>query len=191
VETPEWLASLRKDHPVVYVTEGTVHVAEPVTLCAAAAGLAGLPMHVILSTGEHRRPEEINLGATAPNIRVEQFIPHEPLFEKTDLIVTTGGAGTIAKALLAGIPILIIPVGWEHAENAQRIVEAGVGLRLEPKDCTPAAIRCCVNEILSNPKYRQNAQRVGREMEQQGGAERGAELLEGVVATHNAGIARV
>jgi UDP:flavonoid glycosyltransferase YjiC (YdhE family) len=65
--------------------------------------------------------------------------------------VTTGGAGTVMAALQAGIPQLIVPTHWDKPDNARRVVEAGAGLKLTPRQCTPAALRAAVDRLLHEP----------------------------------------
>ena len=176
--TPGWLDDLSRELPLVHVTEGTIHTREPVVLRAAADGLADLPMHVVMTTGKHRKPEELLPGRIAPNIRVEQFVPHHALFARTDVVVTTGGAGTVTTALLSGVPLVVVPTGWDLPENAQRVVESGVGLRLDPGRCTPRRLRAAVERVLSRPEYRANARRIGAALAAAGGQARAASLIE-------------
>ena len=180
---PAWLAELPRDRPVVHVTEVTIHVRQPVVLRAAAQGLGHTEMEVIMTTGKHRDPASLDLGPLAPNIRVERYVPHGDLFPRTDVVVTTGGAGTVLTALSAGVPLVVIPTGWDLPENAQRVVEAGVGVRLHPKDCTPKKLRAAVERVLGDPSYRRNAERIGAALARRGGAPRAAELLETLVNT--------
>jgi MGT family glycosyltransferase len=175
-----WLDELPRDRPLVHVTEGTIHTREPLVLRAAAQGLADLPMHVVMTTGKHRKPGELTLGRMAPNIRLEQFVPHHQLFGRTDVVVTTGGAGTVTTALVAGVPLVVVPTGWDLPENAQRVVEAGVGVRLNPGRCTPGRLRAAVEEVLSEPGYRARARRIGAAMSSAGGQARAASLIEGL-----------
>ena len=93
-------------------------------------------------------------------------------------MVTLGGAGTVMAALRCGIPLVVVPTEWDKPENAQRVVEAGAGLRLEPKQCTPSRLRTAVGRILSEPSYKQNAQRLAEDLLNYGGQSRAAEFLE-------------
>ena len=181
--SPAWLTNLRRPPPVVHVTEGTIYSGETIVLKAAAAGLSGLPLHVIMTTGKHRKPEDLNLGPVGANVRIEQFVPHHALFTKTDVVVTTGGAGTVNTALLEAIPLIVVPTGWDLPENAQRVVECGAGLRISPRHCTPERLRKAVQTVLADPRYRENARRIGMELKNQGGPARAAELLERLVAS--------
>lgn len=177
---PGWLTELPNDRPIVHITEGTIHVKQPVVLRAAAQGLGHTAMEVIMTTGRHRDPADLDLGTLAPNIRVERYVPHADLFPRTDVVVTTGGAGTVLTALTAGVPLVVVPTGYDLPEIAQRVVESGVGVRIHPKDCTPKRLRGAVEMVLQNPAYRRNAERMGALLVHQGGPPRAAELLEGL-----------
>lgn len=175
---PEWLVQLPRDQPWVHVTEGTMHTQEPLVLRAAAQGLAHLPMQVIMTTGGHRAPAEMRLGTMAPNVRVERWVAHSDLLPHTDVVVTTGGAGTVMAVLQAGVPLIVVPTEWDKPQNAQRVVDAGVGLRLAPRHCTPKRLREAVQHVLHEPSYRQNAQRLQAAFACYDGPARAAELLE-------------
>jgi UDP:flavonoid glycosyltransferase YjiC (YdhE family) len=64
-------------------------------------------------------------------------VSHTDLLPHTDVVVTTGGAGTVMASLAAGVPLVLVPTEWDKPETAPRVVEAGVGLRLAPGACTP------------------------------------------------------
>jgi MGT family glycosyltransferase len=181
----EWLAALSHDRPWVHVTEGTMHVYEPFLLQAAARGLAHLPMEVIMTTGGGRAPSALGLGELAPNVRLESWIPHTELFPHTDAVITTGGAGTILTALEAGIPLVIVPTEWDKADNAQRMVEAGVAIRISPGRCSPKRLREGVERLLSDRAYRENAQRIAKILKQLNGPRKAAELIEATFSRAN------
>lgn len=184
-DVPDWLAALASRHrPVIHVTEGTVHLRKPVVLSAAAQGLGGMDADVIMTTGRERDPASLDLGPLAGNIRVESFVSHGALFPHTDVVITTGGAGTVLTALAAGVPLIVVPTGWDLPESAQRVVECGAGVRINPSDCTPQSLRAAVDLLLSDPSYRENARRVGAALARQGGPARAAELLEQLALTN-------
>jgi MGT family glycosyltransferase len=182
--SPEWLNQLPPDRTLVYVSEGTVHLQSRV-LRAAAQGLANLPVQVIMTTGRHRDPAKLHLGPRplAPNIRVEQWVPLDDLLPRLDAMVTIGGPGTLLAALQAGIPVVIVPFDWDHPETGWHVTNAGVGIRVAPKECTPERLREAVERVLHDPSFRQNAQRLAATFARCGGPTRAAELLESLVPT--------
>ena len=175
---PLWLAQLPHDRPVVHVTEGTMHTEKPLVLRTAAQALADLPVNVVMTTGGNREPAELGLGPLAPNIRVERWVAHSDLLPRTQLVVTTGGAGTVMAVLAAGVPLVIVPTDWDKPENAQRVVEAGAGLRLPLRHCQPERLRAAVERVLAEPAFRQNAERLAAVFRRVRGPQRAAELLE-------------
>jgi len=179
---PAWLAQLSPEVPVVHVTEGTIHVDEPVLLRAAYRAFANRPVQLVMTTGRHRDPVELDLGPPAPNVRVERYVPHSDLLPRTAVVVTSGGAGTLMKALKAGVPMVVVPDGWDQPDQAQRVVEAGAGLRLERNHCTPERLRAAVERVVNEPSFRENAQRLAAGFARYRGPDRAAELLEGLAS---------
>jgi len=175
---PVWLEEMPRDRPLVYVTEGTMHAKRPFLLSAALAGLATMPVRVIATTGRHRDPESLGLGAVPQNARVERWVPHTDLLPRADVVVTTGGTGTVLATLSAGVPLVIVPTAWDQPENAWRVAEAGAGIRIAPTACTPERIRLAVERVLGDPSFRKHAASLARDFSSYSGATEAARLLE-------------
>jgi MGT family glycosyltransferase len=177
--SPAWLDALRTDRPWVHATEGTAQYQGPFLLRATAQAMDGQPVEVILTTGQSSRdPAAIGLASLPANVHVERWLSHEDLLPRCAAIVTTGGAATVLAALQAGVPLLVVPTFWDKSDNAQRVVEAGVGLRLAPRRCTPERVRAAVRRLLEEPAFRENARRIARRFAEVSGPPRAAELLE-------------
>jgi MGT family glycosyltransferase len=177
-DRPEWLSEASGPGPLVHVCEGTLHAQDPFLLRAAALGLSDRPCRVIMTTGPHRRPSELGLESFGANIRIEQWVPHDALLPLTDLVITTGGAGTTLSALKAGIPLILTPTEWDKFDNAQRVVEAGAGIRLAPRRCSPRNLRRAVDRVLGEATFGAQARRLAKRLIEPGGAARAAELVE-------------
>jgi MGT family glycosyltransferase len=183
-ETAAWLDRIPADRPWVHATEATLHYGDPFILRAAAQGLAGASVEAILTTGRQRDPESLDLGGPlAPNIHLTRWLSHSELMPRCAAMVTAGGTSTILSSLQAGVPLVVVPTNWDKPDNARRVVEAGVGVRLAPKKCTPDGVRAAVDAVLGDPSYRGNAQRVGERLARAPGPARAAELLEELART--------
>lgn len=174
--SPEWLDTLAD--PLVYVSEGTTYVNRPVILDAATRGLGGLPGSVLMTTGRHRDPKALGLQALAPNMRLERWVPHSAVLARARVFVTHGGAVSVLGGLSAGVPLVVVPLQWEQADNAQRMVEARAGVRLDPARCTPSRLRKTVLRVLQDDSYRQRARALAETLASCGGPPRAAALLE-------------
>jgi len=186
---PKWLDDLPTDRPWVHATEGTAQYQEPFLLRAVTRALGGLPLQVILTTGQDRDPATLGLDPLPSNVRVESWVSHDDLLPRCSAIVTTGGPATVIASLKAGVPLLMVPTFWEKSDNAQRVVEAGVGLRLAPRRCTPERVRAAVTSLLEEPRFRENAVRIARRLADAPGPPRAAELLERLAREVPAGVA--
>lgn len=178
---PTWLSELAADQPLVHVTEGTLHYQDPFLLRAAVQGLGRRPVQVVATTGRQRDPALLRLGPLAPNVRLEQWVSHTDLLPRCAVLVTTGGAGTVLAALQAGVPMVIVPTHWDKPDNAQRVVEAGAGIRLSPRQCTPERLRAAVGRVLEEPRFTANARSLAGELAATPGPSRAADLLERLI----------
>lgn len=175
---PAWLATL-PERPTVYATLGTIfaeHPAGRVTIAAILAALRDEPINLILTVGRGNDPAQF--GPQPPYVRVEQFIPQGQLLPRCDLVLNHGGFGTIAGALDAGLPLVLIPLGADQPLNAACCAALGVGRVLGEGERTPEAIRAATRAVLGDPTYRANARRVRDEIAAMRGPERAVALLE-------------
>jgi UDP:flavonoid glycosyltransferase YjiC (YdhE family) len=162
-----------------------MHVTEPFLLRAARAGLADGPFDVVMTTGSHRSAESLGLTPLPSNFRVEPWVNHDALMPKMSAVVCTGNSGTILAALRRGVPVVVVPTEWDHAENAQRIAQAGVAIRLPRRLCSPDNLKRTVNRVLDDPTYRRNAQRIAAALGGPSGGEIAAGLLEAMAQQHH------
>ena len=172
----EWLAGVPGDQPWVHVSEGTLHSGDPFLLRAAAEGLARRPVQVVLTAGQ-RDPAALGLGPLAPNVHLAGWVDHATLLPRCRVVITAGGAGTIISSLRAGVPLVVVPTTWDKPDNARRVTEAGVGVRLSPRRCTPARLRAAVEEVLADPGYARRARAAAALLDRAPGPGGAAELL--------------
>ncbi|WP_310785740.1 glycosyltransferase [Mycobacterium sp. Z3061] len=81
----------------------------------------------------------------------------DELLTHGDVAVCGGGHGMVAKALLAGVPLVVVPGGGDQWEIANRVVRQGSGRLIRP--LTGEALAAEVSEVLASPCYRVAAQR--------------------------------
>src|SRR6185503_8167931 len=89
---------------------------------AAIEAARMLGRRAILITG---KPAEA-LGTLPPSIRAFEYLPYSAAFPRAGAIVHSGGIGTLAQALAAGRPQLIVPVAFDQPDNARRTVALGI-----------------------------------------------------------------
>ncbi|OBK34622.1 glycosyl transferase [Mycobacterium sp. 1165196.3] len=80
----------------------------------------------------------------------------DELLAHADLVICGGGHGMVAKTLLAGVPLVVVPGGGDQWEIANRVLRQGSAWLIRP--LTADALVAAVNEVLSSPRYRAAAQ---------------------------------
>jgi MGT family glycosyltransferase len=183
--TSTWLDQLPSDRPWVHVTEGTSHYQDPFVLRAAVQGLAGAPLEAIITHGRDRRPEDLGLSSTAPNVHLAPWLSHDALLPRCEALVTTGGAGSVMAGLRAGVPLVLVPTTWDKPDNARRVAAAGAGVILAPRRCTPTSLREAVERVLAQPSYREAAQRCAALLAKAPGPSGAAELIEALAPSQD------
>lgn len=80
----------------------------------------------------------------------------DELLTHADLVICGGGHGMVSKALLAGVPLVVVPGGGDQWEIANRVVRQGSGRLVRP--LTAEALVVAATEVLSSPGCRRAAQ---------------------------------
>jgi rhamnosyltransferase subunit B len=79
-----------------------------------------------------------------------EFAPFQKLFPLCAAVVHHGGIGTVAKALAAGTPQLILPFAWDQLDNALRVKKLGAGDWLKPRQRGAGAIAAALKGLLNS-----------------------------------------
>jgi UDP:flavonoid glycosyltransferase YjiC (YdhE family) len=178
---PVWIADL-PDRPTVHFSLGTAwNLREQRLFAPVVDGLRSLPINLIVTVGRDLDPAF--LGPQPPNVHVERYIPLSLLLRHCDLFVQHGGSGTVMAALAQGIPLVLLPLGADQPQNAERCAALGVARVIDPDGLSETKVRDAVLAVLYDPTYRTNAQQVRAEIAGLPGPEDAAQLLERLVAT--------
>jgi rhamnosyltransferase subunit B len=141
---------------------------------AAMEAAATLQRRAILLTGI---PPEF--PAIVPGtIKVFDYLPYSAVFPHAAAVVHSGGIGTLAQALVAGQPQLIVPVAFDQPDNARRTVALGVARSLPFTRATADAMTKELAALLSNPGLASRARETGVTVSQEDGAHAAADALE-------------
>ncbi len=160
--TRPWTRPWRSDRlrPRVLVSLSTSFQNQADLLRRIIAALGTLDLDVVVTAGPAMEQESFALPA---NVTLLSSAPHDAVMKEVSLVVTHGGHGTVARALLNQVPLLVIPMGRDQGSNAIRVSARGAGLAL-PVDAAQAEIASAVERLLNEPQFRKAAARLGRAM---------------------------
>ncbi len=166
------------DEPLVLVAPSTAQDPEMRLLRGSLEALAEEPVRVVATTNQ-RQPDAVLPEAPA-NAVVVDWLSYSQVMPEAALVVCHGGHGTVARALGAGAPVLCCPAVGDMAENAARVAWAGAGLMLPWRLTAAAPLRWAVRRILGDVRFATRASEISAWARENDGADRGAELIEGL-----------
>lgn len=148
--------------------DGPVVVVAPSTAMTGAVGVTELALRTL--TPGDVLPEGARVVVSQldePDFEVPPWAVvglgrQDELLTHADLLICGGGHGTVAKSMLAGVPMVVVPGGGDQWEIANRVVRQGSAQLIRP--LTAQALAAAVREVLGAPSYRQAAIRAGAGM---------------------------
>lgn len=129
---------------------------------------------VVMSIG--KRIDIKELGDIPSNFRIYSYVPQLEVLKQIELFITHGGMNSSSEGLYNGLPLIVVPQFADQFLIAERVTELGAGLPLI-NDVNPSSIEKTVNEVLSNPSYRENAKKIGESLKMSGGYKKAAECI--------------
>jgi sterol 3beta-glucosyltransferase len=130
---PNWRPSaelvkfLATGQPSIYVGFGSMHSRRSMQMTKIVlTTLEKTKQRAVLATGWGGIGGAICDRDLPENIFVLDYVPHDWLFPQLSAVVHHGGAGTMAAAVRAGIPAVIIPFFGDQPFWGQRFYELGV-----------------------------------------------------------------
>jgi MGT family glycosyltransferase len=160
-----------QDGTKVYISLGTINNLDVAFYRAVFAAFADYPAQFILSSGKHT--DITALGPIPPNFIVRPYVPQLAILQRVDAFITHGGMNSVHEGLYYGVPEIVVPHQFEQLLNGKRVAQTGAGILLGDTQpygrVTAAELRAALAQLLTEPTYRRNAQRIGTTLRAAGG----------------------
>ena len=163
----------------IYLSLGTLYNDNIGFYRTVFAAFSDHPAQFILSVG--RRIDIRDLGPVPGNFIVQSSVPQLELLPKVDLFITHGGMNSVNEGLNYGVPLVVVPQQIEQALNGRQVARQGAGIVLA--DTPPygrldaRALRLAVDQVLADPTYRLNAERLSFSFHEAGGYQQAATII--------------
>lgn len=170
-----WENPFHDDKPLVYASAGTLFIG-PEFYRRAIAAVAGQDFNMLAVIG--RGVDPAIYGSLPPNVKLEAYVPQNPVMKKAAAVLCHGGGGTINSGLAQGVPTVCIPFTSDQPENALRVDRLGAGIFLPRAGCTPELVRDALRKVIFESRYRDEAARFAKVMAANDGPKNAADALE-------------
>jgi UDP:flavonoid glycosyltransferase YjiC (YdhE family) len=104
------------------------------------------------------------VGRPPANVTFVGRVPHDALFDRAAAVVTHAGWGAVSRALVRGLPLVLVPISGDQSYVAARCAELGVGIALASETVTAAELRGAIRTVIEQPRYRAVAAEVAAEL---------------------------
>jgi zeaxanthin glucosyltransferase len=141
--------------PIIYASLGTTRNAEPAVLRLIAQACEGLDVQLVISLGGRFDPEDFADLPGRP--LVVQFAPQLELLDIARIVISHGGPNTAFEALMAGKPMIVIPMAYDQPAIAARLARLHIAKVLPIMRLSAARIRSAVTALLGDTSYDQAA----------------------------------
>jgi sterol 3beta-glucosyltransferase len=179
---PEGLPEFLAGHPgAVYVGFGSLGSAvrqSDLDMACRALAMAGRP-GIIAGLGERGE-----LPGTGTPVFAVGEVSHDWLFPRLAAVVHHGGSGTTHRAVLAGVPSMAVPIGFDQPYWGRRLAELGVGVPPIPyRKLSPARLASAVRKLTGDPEIAARATQVGAVLSAENGPTVAAQIIMTAFAT--------
>ncbi|WP_067820068.1 glycosyltransferase [Nocardia inohanensis] len=146
--------------PLILVSLSTTGQRQTDCLQRIVDALALLPVRGVVTTGPAVEPAALR---GAPNVAILPAAAHQRVMRHASLVITHGGHGTLMKAFANDLPVVILPHGRDHADNAARVHARKAGIAL-PRTASPERIARAVRRVLRNRVHYRAAAVLGHDI---------------------------
>jgi len=175
---PELEGFLAAGAPPVVFTAGTAmaHGGEFFRVSAEACRRSGW-RGILLSQFPQQLPADLPEA-----VRAYDYIPFSQVLPRAAAIVHHGGIGTVAQALAAGIPQLVVPFAHDQPDNALRLRRLGVGDYLLPRSYREERLVGRLGRLLEDPAVAERCRARAAGLDAGGALRRACALVEQALA---------
>lgn len=163
VESPEdqrIVADLLRgfEAPPIVFTPGTAHRhARQYFQIAADACVALNRPGLLLSSQRDQFPDKL-----PDNVRTAGYVPFSSLLPHCAALVHHGGVGTTSQAFMAGIPHVVVPMGFDQFDNGERIEKLGCGLACPMGKLSKRRLVAMLLTLLQTKEYTDRARELAK-----------------------------
>ncbi len=170
-EVPGELA--HSDGSLVYLSLGSLGSADVDLMRRLVDVLSRSPHRFIVSKGPQHAEYEL-----ADNMWGAEFLPQPAILPLVDLVITHAGNNTTTESLHYGKPMIALPLFWDQYDNAQRIDELGLGVRLATYAFEEGELLGAVDRMLADVALRERLGGIAQAVAAADGRTKAAELIE-------------
>jgi MGT family glycosyltransferase len=163
---------------LIYLSLGSLASADVELMQRLVDVLGKTPHRYIVSKGPQAELYEL-----AGNMVGAEFLPQPSILPHVDLVITHGGNNTVTESWYFGKPMVVLPVFWDQYDNAQRVDELGLGVRVPTYGFEAEQLTGAIDRLLSDEGLKRRLATMSARLQAAPGTVKAADLIEDVART--------
>jgi zeaxanthin glucosyltransferase len=169
------------DQPLIYANLGTLQSHNLSIFRCIAEACLDTDTQLVISLGNPQAdPSKTNFPG---NPLVVPFPPHQQLIDRSKLVITHAGS-TALSCLSSGVPMVAIPITTDQPGMAARVARAGAGEVVPLKKLSIINLKKAIKRVLENRSYQDQAAKLRATIQDAGGVNYAANVIEQVIQSH-------
>jgi MGT family glycosyltransferase len=163
------------DSALCYLSLGSLGSADIELMRRLVDVLSRTPHRYVVSKGPQHAELEL-----AENMWGAEFVAQTRIIPMVDAVITHGGNNTTTEALHFGKPMVLLPLFWDQYDNAQRMDELGLGVRLDTYRFADDELTGAIDGLARDTRLRERLDGIGRAVRSRDGVRAAASVIESV-----------
>jgi rhamnosyltransferase subunit B len=158
--------------PVVFTPGSAATLPEFFRESVKACRLAGL-RSLLVTLYPDQLPSEL-----PSDVRSFSYLPFSQILPRCAAITYHGGIGTMAQAIRAGIPHLVVPHSHDQPDNGFRIERLGLGSCVPPRRYRASGMAATLRRLVDSNKIRERCRDYSLKIDSDAALRQAGDLIE-------------
>lgn len=175
-EVPEKIRD--KPGKLIFLSLGSLASADIELMKRLTTMLADCPHKFIVCKGPLSDQYEL-----PDNMWGDKLVPQLQVLTTIDLIICHGGNNTITESFYYGVPgFIVCPLFGDQFDNATRLQEKGLGVRLDPYNCSKEELHQAIETMLNKTDVKERMLAISERMRKPEARNKAMKLVSDMVA---------
>ncbi len=132
--------------------------------------------YLVMTVGSDLETWELNEPSN--NVSIHSWVPQKAILERSDLAIIHGGLNTIKEAIFYETPMIVVPMGRDQRDNANRVVHHKIGIKDIVDTMSVESLSKNIIKVMTSAAIQYNIKDMGHLFKTQNQKDTGVQLIE-------------
>lgn len=112
------------------------------------------------------------------NVSIFNWVPQQTILNKAAIVVTHGGLNTVRESIFYGVPMVTLPLGRDHFDNARRVAYHNLGVKNDIDNISVESLSNNILEVLNDKDIDRKIKKMCRFFKEENDTDIGAKFID-------------